>query len=101
MSPPSVQDNPGRHRFEIEVQGKISWAEYLLGEGTITFTHTLVPESQRGRGIGTQLVQAGLAAAQAQHRAVIPACSMFTRYMRKHPETHSMLAPAGRALMHM
>jgi uncharacterized protein len=101
MTPPSVQDNPGRHRFEIEVQGKLSWAEYTLGEGTITFTHTLVPESQRNHGIGTQLVKAGLAAAQAQHRAVIPACSMFTDYMRTHPETHSMLAPAGRALMHM
>jgi predicted GNAT family acetyltransferase len=101
MSPPPVHDNPARHRFEIEVQGMMSWAEYTLGEGTITFTHTLVPESQRRRGIGTQLVQAGLAAAQAQHRAVIPACSMFARYMRKHPETHSMLAPAGRALMHV
>ena len=101
MSPPSVHDNPGRHRFEIEVQGAVSYAEYTLGEGTITFTHTLVPEPQRDRGIGTQLVQAALAAAQAQHRAVIPACSMFARYMRKHPETHSMLAPAGRALLHM
>ena len=40
MSPPSVQDNPSRHRFEIEIQGKLSWAEYTLGEGTITFTHT-------------------------------------------------------------
>ena len=50
---------------------------------------------------GTQLVQAGLAAAQAQQREVIPQCSMFAQYMRKRPETHSMLAPAGRALLHM
>lgn len=100
MSPPSVHDNPGRHRFEIELGGAISYAEYSLGEGTITFTHTLVPESMRGKGIGTQLVQAGLAAAQAQQRSVIPQCSMFAEYMRKRPETHSLLAPAGRAMLH-
>ncbi len=99
MSPPSVHDNPGRQRLEIELEGALSYAEYTLGEGTITFTHTLVPEAMRGRGIGTQLVQAGLAAAQAQHRGVIPQCSLFADYMRKRPETHSLLAPAGRAML--
>jgi predicted GNAT family acetyltransferase len=101
MRLPSVHDNPGRHRLEIEIEGAVSYAEYTLGKGTITFTHTLVPEGMRRRGIGTQLVQAGLAAAQAQQREVIPQCSMFAQYMRKRPETHSMLAPAGRALLHM
>jgi predicted GNAT family acetyltransferase len=100
MSPPSVHDNPSRRRFEIELEGAVSYAEYTLGEGTITFTHTLVPESMRGKGIGTQLVQAGLVAAQAQHRGVIPQCSMFAEYMRKRPETHALLAPAGRAMLH-
>jgi uncharacterized protein len=96
-----VRDHPGRSRFEIEVDGLVSWAEYSLADGTITFTHTLVPEKLRGRGIATQLVQAGLAAAQAQHRGVIPKCSMFSVYMQKHPETHALLAPAGRALLHV
>ena len=97
----AVHDNPGRHRFEAEVGGTMSYAEYVLGAGTITFTHTLVPEAMRGRGIATQLVQAGLAAAQAQHRGVIPQCSMFSHYMYRRPETHALLAPAGRALLHM
>jgi predicted GNAT family acetyltransferase len=97
----AVHDNPRRHRFEAEVDGTLSYAEYELGPGTITFTHTLVPESLRGRGIATQLVQAGLAAAQAQRREVIPQCSMFSEYMRKRPETYPLLAPAGRALLHV
>ncbi|MGA8707652.1 MAG: GNAT family N-acetyltransferase [Steroidobacteraceae bacterium] len=97
----AVHDNPQRHRFEAEVEGRMSFAEYELGRGTITFTHTLVPESQRGRGIATQLVQAALTAAQAQHRGVIPQCSMFSRYMRRRPETQALLAPAGRAYLHM
>ncbi len=97
----AVHDNPQRRRFEAEVDGRVSYAEYELGPGTITFTHTLVPESQRGRGIATQLVQAGLSAAQAQHRGVIPQCSMFSRYMHHRPETHALLAPAGRAFVHV
>jgi len=96
-----VHDNPSRRRLEIEFEGAVSYADYVLGEGTITFTHTLVPEPQRGRGIGTRLVQAGLAAAQAQHRGVIPQCSMFAHYMRRRPETHPLLAPAGRELLHL
>jgi len=96
-----VHDNPSRSRFEIDVDGLVSYAEYTLGDGTITFTHTLVPEARRGRGIATQLVQAGLAAAQAQRRGVIPQCSMFSVYMRRHPETHALLAPEGRAQLHV
>ena len=96
-----VRDNPSRSRFEVELDGAVSYAQYTLGEATITFTHTLVPEALRGRGIATQLVQAGLAAAQAQHRGVIPQCSMFARYMQSHPETHVLLAPAGRAQLRL
>jgi uncharacterized protein len=96
-----VRDDSSRSRFEIEVDGLVSYAEYTLGQGTITFTHTRVPPSLRGRGIATQLVQAGLAAAQAQHRGVIPQCSMFSVYMRRHPETHALLAAEGRAQLHL
>ncbi len=96
-----VDDNPSRNRFELELDGLVSYAEYTLGEGTITFTHTLVPQAQRRRGIGTQLVRAGLAAAQAQHRGVIPHCSMFSQYMLRHPETQALLAPEGREQLHL
>lgn len=97
----AVHDNPQRHRFEAEVEGALCYAEYELGPGTISFTHTLVPQALRGRGIATRLVQAGLAAAQAQRREVIPMCSVFSEYMQHRPETHPLLAPAGRALLHL
>ena len=96
-----VHDNAAAGRIEATVSGQTGYAEYRLAPGTITFTHTLVPEAQRGRGIGTRLVQAGLAAAQAQHREVIPQCSMFADYMRRRPETHALLAPAGRTMLNL
>ncbi|HXR18801.1 MAG TPA: GNAT family N-acetyltransferase [Steroidobacteraceae bacterium] len=97
----TIRDNPSRQRFETEVDGSVSYAEYQLGDGTIAFTHTLVPEALRGRGIATQLVEAALESARAQHRGVIPHCSMFAVYMQQHPETHALLAPAGRALLRL
>lgn len=97
----AVHDNPRRHRLEAEVEGTIAFVEYELGPGTISFTHTLVPVALRGRGIATQLVQAALAAAQAQRREVVPLCSFFAHYMRRRPETHPLLAPAGRALLNL
>jgi uncharacterized protein len=96
-----IRDNAKAHRLEAELDGALSFAEYRLGEGTIAFTHTLVPESMRGRGIATQLVEAGLAAARSQQRGVIPQCSMFADYMRSRPETHALLAPAGRAMLNL
>jgi predicted GNAT family acetyltransferase len=96
-----IRDNLARSRLEAELDGAVSYAQYTLAEGTITFTHTLVPEALRGRGIGTQLVLAGLAAAQATHRGVIPQCSIFADYMRRRPETHALLAPAGRTLLQL
>ena len=60
-----VRDNPGRHRFEIDLgDGSIAIAEYTLPAGKIMFTHTEVPEAHEGKGIGTMLIEFGLAAAR-------------------------------------
>ena len=89
---PQVEDNRAEHRFELDVDGQRSIAAYEIDGDVITFTHTLVPESLQGRGIGSQLVAAGLAAARSHRQAVVPRCEMFAAYMKKHPETQDLLA---------
>jgi predicted GNAT family acetyltransferase len=96
----AVHDNPGTHRLEAAVGALTSYAEYQLAPGTITFTHTRVPEELRGRGIGTRLIEAGLAMARERGLKVIPQCPFFASYMRAHAQTQELLAPAGRALLH-
>jgi hypothetical protein len=96
---PEVQDNPAAHRLEVLTPSGTAYAEYRLAPGTITFTHTLVPETLRGHGLGARLIAAGLAMARERGLKVIPVCPFFRAHMRAHPETHDLLAPQGRTLL--
>lgn len=90
----SVHDNPAASRLEVTLGAEIAYAEYRLGPGTVTFTHTRVPESFRGRGIGTRLIEAGLALARERGLKVIAQCPFFGAYFRAHPEQQTLLASA-------
>jgi len=89
----AVRDNPAENRFEVEVEGRLAVADYTLMPTAIMFRHTAVPPELEGRGIGRALIEAGLAAARARGLKVIPVCTFFAAYMRKHPETHDLLHP--------
>ena len=100
MTSPIVRDNPSAKRFEIDLGGGLfAFAEYTLPEGKIMFTHTEVPPSHEGQGLGTALIEAGLAAARERGLKVIPICPFFAAYMRKHGETHDLLDPAYRKIL--
>ena len=92
-----VRDNPERHRFEIDLgDGSFAFAEYNLLTGKIMFTHTEVPEAHEGEGLGTALIEAGLASARTRGLEVIPICPFFAAYMKEHEEVHDLLDPAWR-----
>ena len=94
-----VRDNRANNRLEIEQDGQVAFAQYILAPDHIFFTHTEVPEALGGRGLGTRLVEAGLTSARERGLSVIPRCSMFGRYMMKRPETHDLMAPEIRATL--
>jgi predicted GNAT family acetyltransferase len=93
MAPPQqVRDNEERKRFEIDLgDGTFAFAQYNLIPGKIMFTHTEVPEAHGGKGIGTALIRAGLAAARERGLKVIPICPFFAAYMQKHEEVQELL----------
>jgi predicted GNAT family acetyltransferase len=93
----SVRDNPDQHRFEIDLgDGSLAVAEYTLPRGIIMFTHTEVPAGHEGKGIGTALIRAGLAAARERALKVIPICPFFAAYIKRHAEEQDLLDPAWR-----
>jgi predicted GNAT family acetyltransferase len=94
-----VRDNRAADRFEIDIDGQVAFAQYVLAPDHIIFTHTEVPEALGGRGLATKLVEAGLASARQRGLSVIPRCSVFGRYMIKRPETHDLLAPEIKATL--
>jgi predicted GNAT family acetyltransferase len=93
----AVRDNPERHRFEIDLgDGSIAIAEYRLGDGKITFTHTAVPGAHEGKGVGSALIRFALASARDRGLAVVPICPFFAAYFKRHVEVQDLLDPASR-----
>ena len=87
-----VKNNVDANRFEIEHEGHQAIAQYMLGDGTITFFHTFVPQELRGQGVAGALARVGLASARKEGLKVIPSCAYFASYMEGHPETADLLA---------
>ena len=92
----TVRDNPQANRFEAVVDGHTAVAMYETAPGIITFTHTRVPESLRGKGIANELAKTALAAARERGLQVVPKCTFFAAYMKRHPETQDLLTPEAR-----
>lgn len=91
-----VRNNTEKNRFEIDLGGSVALAAYRLMPGAIAFTHTQVPPSYEGQGIGTMLIKAGLAYAREHDLKVIPACRFFAAYMTRHSEVQDLLNPEQR-----
>ena len=88
-----VRDNPERRRFEVFVDGREAGiAQYRLGDGEITFTHTEVYPEYRGGRVAIRLAAHALDAARERGLSVIPACSFIARFIRSHREYRDLLA---------
>ena len=83
--PLNVVMNEAAGRFETTIEGETAFAEKLL-ERTLVLTHTLVPESLSGNGIGSALTEAALGYALANGLKVYPSCPFIKAYIKKHPE---------------
>ena len=95
----AVRDNQELHRFEVDLGDSVAIAAYTLMAGKIMFTHTEVPVAHEGKGVGTALIRAGLAAARARGLKVIPTCPFFASYIKRHPQEQDLLDDHYRSLL--
>jgi predicted GNAT family acetyltransferase len=86
-----IINNTRGHRFELSVDGHLAKAWYRLAPGTITFTHTDVPEELEGRGIGSRLARFALDHARAEHLSVVALCPFIAGWIGRHPEYKDLL----------
>jgi predicted GNAT family acetyltransferase len=92
-----VVDNADRHQFEIDLGGgELAIAQYVLRGGRIVFTHTEVPQSHEGQGLGSVLVRAALASARERKLKVVPLCPFVAAYIKDHPEEQDLLDDPSR-----
>jgi uncharacterized protein len=86
-----VIHHPKDGRFEVQKDRHLAVLEYQLSDGKIVFTHTGVPDTLGGQGIGSLLARAGLDYARSQSFAVVPQCSFIAGYIQKHPEYKDLI----------
>lgn len=87
-----VVNNEQESRFEVEVEGELAVADYGLTGDRIQFTHTEVPQSLKGQGVGSALAREGLEHAKREGLEVVPTCQFIASYIERHPEYQELLA---------
>jgi uncharacterized protein len=79
-------------RIEIEQDGQTAYLEFELdGAGWMTIWHTEVPESLRGRGLATELVEAAFNYARQNSLRVDVICPIALHYLHEHPELKDLV----------
>lgn len=88
----NVRHNEAEGRYELTVEGQLAIVAYDRREGALIFTHTEVPQTLEGKGVGSRLVEAALADARRQSLKVVPLCEFVAAYIDRHPEEQDLLA---------
>lgn len=86
-----VRHNEEQNRFEIEIPNGPAVASYERDGDVITFTHTLVPEQEEGKGVASSIIRTALDFARAEKLKVVPQCPFVAAYIKQHPEFEDLL----------
>lgn len=85
--------NEEKKRFELEVESKIAFIEYILNNENIMFlTHTEVPIELEGKGVGSAIVSQTLDYIKEKGYTLAPLCPFVAAYLKRHPDWKSILA---------
>jgi uncharacterized protein len=93
--PLAVRHNESAQRFEADIADGIAHADYHLEDDTMLIVHVEVPRVVRGHGVGGRVMQAALDHARERGLNVVPLCSYARSYMRRHPESFTLLPTAA------
>jgi len=92
MDRPVIRDEPDRNRFVMDVPGGEAFATYRRVDDYLVISHTEVPRSSRGLGLGSQLAEALFDHARGRGLRIVPACSFIADWASQHPEHQDVLA---------
>ncbi|THV23489.1 GNAT family N-acetyltransferase [Glycomyces paridis] len=92
-----VTDAPDRSRYEAhEGDVLLGFAEYTRDGGRITFTHTVVEDVAKGRGVASAIARSSLDEARAAGLRVRPLCPFYARWIENHPDYADLVDPEDR-----
>lgn len=79
----NIRHNEAADRFEYESEGVIAYIQYDLFDKVMDLTHTIVPGSLEGRGLGGMLVKHALEYARENGYKVKPTCWFVDKFIKK------------------
>ena len=81
----NIQHHPADQEFTAGPADNPAELAYSLpAPGVIDFTHTFVPEDQRGQGLADELARTGLAYARQQKLKVRTSCEFMAGFVQRH-----------------
>ena len=93
MTATDLIQNSEAKRFELHVEGKIVFIEYIIDKENVMYlTHTEVPQSLSGKGIGSSIVKKVLHFIKDNNYTLAPLCPFVAKYITKHTEWKTILA---------
>ncbi len=92
-----VINNKKEFRFEMTLPGgDIAKLEYRWLKGSMVLMHTLVPATNRLKGVGSELVKYVLDYVCANHLKIVIYCPFVAKYVKDHPEYDDLIDEAHR-----
>ena len=87
----TIFDNTEKKRYEFQLSGPVPFIEYIRTKDKIYLTHTEVPKSLEGQGIGSELVRQALEDVKSKDLTLVPLCPFVALYIKRHPEWKSLV----------
>lgn len=87
-----VRDNQERSRYELDVDGRIVFANYRRDGSTLAILHVEAPPALRGTGAAGRLMHGVMAIARATGAKIVPLCGYASAWLRRHREYAELLA---------
>jgi uncharacterized protein len=86
MSDVDIQHRESSNRFTARTPSGLAYISYAEpDERTIDLEHTIVPEADRGQGVGGRLVRTAIRYARERGKRVIPTCPFVKAWLERHP----------------
>ena len=84
-------DNSDAKQFEFNVDGQMARIEYIRAKEKIYLTHTEVPRSLEGKGVGSAIVLKALEWIKERELTLVPLCPFVALYLKRNPEWKSLV----------
>lgn len=99
MTDPDIRDNVDSHRYELHLNGQTAVVTYNLSDRNLMITETLVPKALEGQGIASRLARHVIDDARSRDLLILPVCTFFAGYLKKHPEHTDVVHPTWRSIL--